>query len=153
MPELCLAITSIPMQPWGELYSDVQALQIGTIFKDLNKPFFAAPTTEEAVGKKMGTIPTGKKSAEQEERENLMKKIAQTGFVLDDLTLYLDTHEQDEQAKELFHQKLSEQKQLKDQFAEKFYPLTRCHVSDCNNVKRERFCWQEGPMPWEGACV
>ncbi|MFT4146896.1 MAG: spore coat associated protein CotJA, partial [Mobilitalea sp.] len=35
-----LAIANIPIQKWGELYSDEEALNIGTIFHDLNKPFF-----------------------------------------------------------------------------------------------------------------
>lgn len=148
-----LAIASIPIQEWGETYDDKEALQIGTIFKDLNKPFFAAGTLEPLEEDKTSDILSGKKSTEQEEREELMKKISETGFVLDDLTLYLDTHEQDTQAKEIFCSKLNEHSMLKMQFAEKYYPLTRCHVSDCSSLQDDSFCWQKGPMPWEGACV
>lgn len=144
MSEQNLAIAYVPIQQWGEIYDDIEALQVGTIFKDLNMPFFAAPTTE--------NMKKEKKTEQPENREELMKKISQTGFVLDDLTLYLDTHEQDTQAKELFRCKLKEQELLKEQFAEKFYPLTRCHISDCSSHD-DRFCWQKGPMPWEGGCV
>lgn len=144
MSEQNLAIAYVPIQQWGEIYDDIEALQVGTIFKDLNMPFFAAPTTE--------NMKIEKKTEQPENREELMKKISQTGFVLDDLTLYLDTHEQDTQAKELFRSKLNELKLLKTQFAEKFYPLTRCHISDCSSHD-DRFCWQKGPMPWEGGCV
>lgn len=35
-----LAIGSIPCQKWAELYDNSKALTIGTIFKDLHKPFF-----------------------------------------------------------------------------------------------------------------
>ena len=42
MSEHHLGISSVPMQQWGELYGQEEALNIGTIFKDLNLPFFAA---------------------------------------------------------------------------------------------------------------
>lgn len=153
MSEQNLAIASIPIQEWGETYSDKEALQIGTIFHDLNKPFFAADVIIEPESKKTDGILDGKKPTEQEEREAFMTKLTQTAFVLDDLTLYLDTHEQDAKAKELFQSKLTELNTLKAQFAEKYYPLTRCGISDCNNGEDNRFCWQKGPMPWEGACI
>lgn len=35
-----LAIASIPCQKWSEVYDLNQALTIGTIFKDLHRPFF-----------------------------------------------------------------------------------------------------------------
>ena len=83
----------------------------------------------------------------------MMRKIAQTCFALDDLTLYLDTHETESKAKELYREKLQEAEALKKEFAEKFYPLGRPCIlySECPN--EEHFCWQKGPMPWEGACV
>ena len=37
-----LAIASVPVQSWGELYDQETALKTGTIFKDLDLPFFAA---------------------------------------------------------------------------------------------------------------
>ncbi len=155
MTEQHLAIASVPVQEWGEIYDDKEALQIGTIFKDLNKPFFAASTDpdQKPEKEKISGILMGKKTTEQEEREDLMRKISQTSFVLDDLTLYLDTHEQDTQAKELYHNKLKEREMLKTEFAEKYYPLTRCCISESNGAEDDRFSWQKGPMPWEGACV
>jgi Cft2 family RNA processing exonuclease len=86
----------------------------------------------------------------QAEREDLMTKIYQMGFYLDDLTLYLDTHENDVQAIQLYHQKAKEYAELRKQFAQKYYPLSRLCIPYCNE---NAFCWQEGPMPWEGACV
>ena len=35
-----LAIASVPVQSWGELYDQDAALKTGTIFKDLDLPFF-----------------------------------------------------------------------------------------------------------------
>ncbi|MGL6198011.1 MAG: spore coat associated protein CotJA [Lachnospiraceae bacterium] len=36
-----LGIASVPCQKWGELYDLKTAIKAGTIFKDLDKPFFA----------------------------------------------------------------------------------------------------------------
>lgn len=151
MSETQLAIATIPMQQWGELYDDKEALDIGTIFKDLNKPFFAASIVRDqhtADPEK----PEEKKTEEQMKREDLMRKITQVSFVLDDLTLYLDTHEEQAEAKELYHEKLNERETLLKEYAVTFYPLTRCQITDCSS-QDSRFCWQKGPMPWEGACV
>ena len=37
-----LAVASVRSQSWGELYDQDAALKTGTIFKDLDLPFFAA---------------------------------------------------------------------------------------------------------------
>lgn len=145
MQETNLAIASIPIQQWGEMYDEKEALCIGTIFHDLNKPFFASEFD------KKETSDAAPKSEEQRNREELLSKIMEVGFVLDDLTLYLDTHLEDQRALQLYGQKTEERKELKKQFAEKFYPLTRDCIIECE--KKGTFCWQEGPMPWEGACV
>lgn len=151
MSEQHLAIANVPIQKWGELYDDKDALDIGTVFKELNKPFFAASV----VNDKKSEAGSGEenKPGEQDEREKLLTSIYRTCFALDDLTLYLDTHEEDKKAKELYTQKLQESKELHKKFAEKFYPLTRQCIPYCYETVNDRFCWQKGPMPWEGACV
>ncbi len=153
MPENYLAIANIPIQKWGGLYSEEEALNIGTIFEDLNMPFFAA---ESVMGDQTPIAAKAKSQAktnEQAEREALMTKINQTGFFLDDLTLYLDTHENDTQAIQLYHEKVNEYAQYRKQFAQNYYPLTRLCIPDCINDNETTFSWQKGPMPWEGACV
>lgn len=152
MSENHLAIANVPIQQWGELYTQEEALNVGTIFNDLNMPFFAAESV-------MGTtnpIASGMESTgiskEQADREQLMTKINQVSFFLDDLTLYLDTHEKDAQALKLYHEKTLECTELRKQFAEEFYPLTKLCVPSRGSGEAS-FCLQEGPMPWEGACV
>lgn len=145
MQETHLAIASVPVQQWGELYEDKEALRIGTIFQDLNKPFFASEID------KKDARAAAPKSEEQREREELLTKIMEAGFVLDDLTLYLDTHMDDSQALQMYQEKTAKRNELKQQFASKFYPLTRDCIVYCTD--KGNFCWQEGPMPWEGACV
>lgn len=145
MQEEHLAITSVPVQKWGPVFDDCEALKIGTVFQDLNKPFYAAPLEAETEGTKAEP-----KSEEQRKREELMQKIMQTSFVLDDLVLYLDLHETDEQAIQMFVQKTQERDVLKKEFARLFYPLTRDCIPDSEN--RGKFCWQDGIIPWEGGC-
>ena len=40
MEETPLAMASVPVQKWGRRYDDAKALEQGTIFPDLDKPFF-----------------------------------------------------------------------------------------------------------------
>lgn len=146
MEQKHLAIATVPVQSFGPLFEEKEALRIGTIFKDLDKPFFAADRIPEN-----GPRDVMPKSAEQQEREKLMSQVLEVSFVLDDLTLYLDTHEEDGKALALYREKEKERNQLKQEFAEKFYPLTRDCLIYCK--EETRFGWQAGPMPWEGACI
>lgn len=149
MSENYLAIANIPVQKWGPLYDAQEALNIGTIFQELNMPFFAAQSAMES----RSPIAEGENSAMLTDRECLLVKINEISFFLDDLTLYLDTHENDVQAMQLYHEKGKECAELRKQFAQEFYPLTRLCIPSCMNDNETCFCWQEGPMPWEGACV
>lgn len=153
MSENYLAISNVPMQQWGELYSQEEALNIGTIFHDLNKPFFAADSVMGTVSPIASGMESKDMSGEQAEREQLLCKINQISFYLDDLNLYLDTHENDMQALQMYHEKAKECAQLKQQFAQQFYPLTKQCIPSCADFNETSFCWQKGPMPWEGACV
>lgn len=148
-----LAISNTPMQEWGKLYSQEDALNIGTIFQDMNMPFFAADAVLGSKSPIASGMESTDKSQVQSDREQLMTKINQTSFFLDDLTLYLDTHENDVQAIQLYHDKSKECAELRKQFAQEYYPLTRLCIPDCMSNNESSFCWQDGPMPWEGACV
>jgi hypothetical protein len=152
MSENYLAIASVPMQQWGKLYSKDEAFNIGTIFQDLNMPFFAAENVLASKSPIANKTDSNGTSMEQANREVLITKINEASFFQDDLTLYLDTHENDVQALRLYQEVSQELAQLRQQFALEFYPLTRLCIPFCKN-QEEKFCWQEGPMPWEGACV
>lgn len=75
----------------------------------------------------------------------------QTGFILDDLTLYLDMHKADSEALKMYVEKSQKLYELKKEFAQKFYPVTRDFM--LYGVNDKEFGWMEGPMPWEGACI
>lgn len=139
-----LAITTVPMQKWGPVYDGEKALETGTIFEELNMPFFAAEELK-------ASRPSVPRSVKEQECCDLMKKLMEADFVLQDLTLYLDTHEEDKEALKLYREKSKEQMQLKEQFSREFYPLTRDCLANC--FDEEHFSWQSGPIPWEGVCV
>ncbi len=157
-----LAIASVPMQEWGALYGAEEALRVGTIFQDLNKPFFAADSGKQGVGsgqQKDGgnRMDSGNREpgSEQQQREQMMAKIQETSFALDDVRLYMDTHPDDRQGLAFFKETLAKRKTLLSAYAQQFYPLT----VDCSADRYEKdpasecYCWLKGPMPWEGACV
>lgn len=147
--ECTLAIANIPLQKWGETFEPTEALKKGTIFQELNKPFFKA---EQGESLPVGGEPAKDCSMEQEAREKLLQQIYEIGFVIDDLTLYLDTHETDKAALCMFYEYLTKKEALCKDFAAKFYPLTKsCMTVSCGDCGD--FLWLKGPMPWEGACV
>lgn len=145
-----LAIASVPCQKWGQLFDENTALTNGTVFPDLNKPFFVTcPATD-------SPLTQGKRSAavdpQQMEREQLMDKINKVSFFVNDLTLYLDTHCEDREALHVLTDKVRERAELMHEFAEKFYPLTCDCIAKCSRAGQENL-WALGPAPWEGACV
>lgn len=81
-------------------------------------------------------------------KADLREFIDQVTFMLDDITLFLDTHPDCEDAIEAYnHFKELRQKAVADY--EKMYgPLTRYNVDTCDNWSK----WLENPWPWEGAC-
>lgn len=149
-----LAIATVPYQKWNETYSPDMALQIGTIFPDLNKPFFKADTTNTETLISTKSPSHSPVPPEQIERETLLTQIYETSFVINDLTLFLDTHKEDEDALKMLKSSLQTRKQLMIDFATKFYPLTQACMAEVYAQKAcNYYSWSEGPMPWEGACV
>lgn len=125
-----LAIASVPIQKWEQPNTPQEALNMGSIFNALHKPFFI----EEEM-KPREVMP-------ESECESLLKKIQQITFCLIDLTLFLDNHPQEQEACDWKAQLQQERKELLAQFALKFYPLTM----DCEG------CPTDAPAPWEGVC-
>ncbi len=152
MTEQQLAIANVPVQQWQEPCFEKEAFRNGTIFSELNKPFFAADMQSNKDAEPSDMARPAGLDPEQAEREHFLTEIMKTGFFLDDLMLFLDTHTEDRQAMMKYREKLQEYRELKRQFAEKFYPLTRECISGCEAGENVFFCWQKGPMPWEGEC-
>lgn len=96
------------------------------------------------------------------DQNKLLKQITETSFMVNDLTLFLDTHPLDENALTAFKQAKDQRKQLMKTYAENFGPLTMdCVCPDTNNkteshtkyAGQKHFTWSDGPVPWEGGTV
>ena len=73
-----LAVATVPVQSWGELYDQDAALKTGTIFKDLDLPFFAADQIT-------GTLPSledSLKSPEEIRWRDKMLEVQKVSFIL-----------------------------------------------------------------------
>lgn len=144
-----LAMASVPVQQWGPLYDKGEALRRGTIFQELNMPFFAAEDL--GPGKTGGGAFPGEALGE---RERMLLEIQQVSFMLDDIRLYLDTHPEDQKGLQVLKQISQERKELLGRCAGRFYPLTADCMADLyrENPGTDCYCWEKGPLPWEGAC-
>ena len=96
------------------------------------------------------------------DRMAMLKEINEVSFMVNDLTLYLDTHPTDAAALECFSEAAKRRKQLLESYAKEFEPLTMdCVCPDTNNrtgrftnyQAQKHFTWTDGPMPWEGGSV
>lgn len=92
------------------------------------------------------------------DRAQLLKQIQEISFTVNDLTLYLDTHPLDTDALDAFAQARAQRKELMDQYARQFEPLTvDCVNPDTNNETnthckyqgQKHFTWSDGPLPWD----
>ena len=74
-------------------------------------------------------------------REAMLKKLSAAQFTAWELHLYLDTHPWDLHMVEAHNRASMKAKVLRDEFEEKFCPLTAAKASGVE--------WLKGPWPWE----
>lgn len=148
-----LAIASVPIQYLNTTLSQEEALITGTVFPELNKPFFV---TEQMTEMPLVSQDNQEgKPKEAIERETMMKEIQEVSFFVDDMRLFMDMHPENQKGLELLKDAIKKRKELLKNFALQFYPLTMDCMADIyqENPTSDCYCWKEGPMPWEGACV
>ena len=96
------------------------------------------------------------------DRASMLKEINEVSFTINDLNLFLDTHPLDENALDALSDAMKRRKQLLQNFADNFEPLTMdCVCPDTNNKSethtkypgKRHFTWSDGPLPWEGGNV
>ena len=75
-------------------------------------------------------------------REEMLKKIMEYDFAINDLTLYLDTHPTCEKALCLHNTYCKDAKELCDKYQKVYGPLT-------SNYPCNKWRWIEEPWPWE----
>lgn len=83
---------------------------------------------------------------QQPNRENLLAWINQVSFAVNEMTLYLDTHPDDEDALAFFREKLKMRQEALETYSRNFGPLT---IDTANDNMSRSFEWVQQPWPWE----
>ena len=77
----------------------------------------------------------------------LLQKVYETGFALDEITLYLDTHPMDTQAMAYYQYAKKANQEAVAAYEKVYGPLL------INQVNSGSWTWTVNPWPWEGgAC-
>lgn len=76
--------------------------------------------------------------------EALMKRINETSFAMDDVILYLDTHPEDRNALNYYHQVKKMRQEARTAYENQFGSLTPDAVQNTT-----QWSWLSGPWPWE----
>jgi spore coat protein JB len=74
-----------------------------------------------------------------------MEELQAVDFVLVELTLYLDTHPQDQNAIHQFNQYAQQRKKIKKAIESKYGPLQQYG----NSYSGMPWDWNNGPWPWQ----
>ena len=84
-------------------------------------------------------------------QKQLLNRIDQVSFAVNDMTLHLDTHPCDEKALTYCHELVQERKKLLKEYAEAYGPLI---IDITDQTGESIWKWMEQPFPWEkeGAC-
>lgn len=77
-------------------------------------------------------------------REEALRRVQETDFVLDDVGLFLDTHPTNQAALNFFRQYQQEHTEAVADFESQFGPL----VSEDTDTT-QGWTWVQGPWPWE----
>ena len=121
-----LAVPFVPMQQNNpKMYPPHQALCNGTLFPGLNLPF--------RMKKEPRTMAEGAAC----ELQALL-------FVLTELGLYLDTHQQDREAFQLFQRYAKLAEEGKRRYEAAYGPLTQASAANF-----QEYIWLSDPWPWE----
>lgn len=78
--------------------------------------------------------------------EPLLQRVYETGFALDDVVLYLDTHPTDMQALNYYFYMKRMRNEAITEYETAFGPLFNY------DVETDNWSWINDPWPWEGGC-
>ncbi len=120
-----LAVPYVPFQQTGsKRYNQADALNNGTLFPGLNLPFKANVKASDIVN-------------------GPLAELQALEFVILELALYLDTHQGDQEAFELFRQYAALEKEGRARYEAMYGPLTHSAVAESDS-----FTWLKDPWPW-----
>ena len=128
LPECApLALGFVPMQQeHTPAYECADAINRGTLFPGLDLPF------KNIINKSNPYAGTP------------LGEIMALDFVVKELTLYLDTHKEDEEAFEMMKTYIELSKKARAEYVKRYGPLKVEDLLKCDEYK-----WIEGPWPWE----
>lgn len=106
-------------------YEARKALIRGTLFPGLDLPF-------------MGMV------NQKEKQVTPMTELQTLGFAVQELALYLDTHQDDREALEVYRNYQQMYDLCREKFRNKYGPLNHMHPSDSDG-----YDWLSDPWPWE----
>lgn len=126
LPECApLAVPYVPFQQTGSRrYSQQDALNNGTLFPGLNLPFHLKVDAQ--------NVPNGP-----------LAELQALEFVLTELGLYLDTHQGDAEAFELFRQYAVMEKEAREKYEAMHGPLMQTSAA-----RDKTYTWLKDPWPW-----
>ena len=79
-------------------------------------------------------------------QKDLLCRINEVSFAINDMLLYLDTHPCDQRALDDIHQWVEERQKLLETYAKYFGPLTIDSTADTGG---DSWTWVTQPWPWE----
>lgn len=121
-----LALAYVPMQQSAApKYEPDEALCKGTLFPGLDLPFMNMVNNANVANTPLG-------------------ELMALDFVLDELELYLDTHENDQEAFDIYQKFLKLACEGRQRYVELYGPIQQ---SDMLGVKE--YNWLKSPWPWE----
>ena len=116
----------VPFQQTGpKRYTQQDALSNGTLFPGLNLPFRVKSEAARVLG-------------------GALAELQALEFVLVELGLYLDTHQDDQEAVQLFQQYTRLAEEGKRRYEAMYGPLTQRSA-----IQNGRYVWLNDPWPWE----
>ena len=121
-----LAVPYVPFQQEGsQTYDQANALANGTIFPSLNLPFHLKVDASAL-------------------SNNVSTQLQALLFVITELGLYLDTHQDDQEAFQLFRRYTELAKEAKKRYEEAHGPLTQLSAG-----QEQTYRWLDDPWPWD----
>ena len=79
-------------------------------------------------------------------KEELLDRINQVSFAVNELTLFLDTHPDHEEARAYFEEKSALRNEALEEYARSYGPLT---IDTANDTCSRSWEWVSQPWPWE----
>jgi spore coat protein JB len=78
------------------------------------------------------------------ERQDLLLKVQRYRFILFDISLYLDSHKDDEEALSSFKKYSKDYMEARNEYVKKFGPLSHADMAN-----EKKWTWTDDPWPWE----